>query len=140
MPSTKQSTMVTRAENKNKRLKRAANDPDNDSDGFESLGEEDTEYETDTSDSSYVPPTKKNKQQKRSKLQQKKGKVCDDDNDDDDGDDEDESFDVAKLQKVLARMFPSKYMSKEQRPLPLKRSELLKKSQIKRQIRLHKIS
>ena len=63
MPSIKQSTMSITTENKRKRLKQAANDPP-DSDDSVSLGEEDTEYETETSDSSYVPPSKSNKNKK----------------------------------------------------------------------------
>lgn len=103
--------MLTRNENKNKRLKRATNDPD--SDGSESLGEEDTEYETDTSDSSYVPPTKKNKKYPRSNRQRKMNANHDDaDGDEDDwGEDAADSFDMAKLHTVLTQLFPSKYIS-----------------------------
>jgi hypothetical protein len=54
MPSIKTPTFISRSQ---KRLKRGA-----DSDGSDN--DENTEYETDTSDSSYVPP-KKNKKSKK---------------------------------------------------------------------------
>ena len=106
--------MVTRNENKNKRLKRGATDPDND--GEESLGDEDTEYETYTTDSSYVP-AKKNRKQKKITDSKRRRKVEEEEEDEDtedaDADDEeDDDVDVAKLQRIISKIFPSKYMSK----------------------------
>jgi ATP-dependent Lon protease len=112
MPSVKQSTMATRNENKNKRLKHGANDPDND--GEESLGDEDTEYETDTTDSSYVPPKKHRKQKKitESKRRRKVEEEEDEDTEEADADDDDDDdIDAAKLQRMISKIFPSKYMS-----------------------------
>ena len=112
MPSVKQSTMATRNENKNKRLKRGATDPDND--GEESLGDEDTEYETDTTDSSYVPPKKHRKQKKvtESKRRRKVEEEEDEDTEEADADDDDDDdIDAAKLQRMISKIFPSKYMS-----------------------------
>ncbi len=107
--------MTTRNENKNKRLKRGATDPDND--GEESLGDEDTEYETDTTDSSYVPPKKYRKQKKtteskrRRKVEEEEEEDDEAEEADDDNDDEDDDIDVAKLQRMISKIFPSKYMS-----------------------------
>ena len=104
--------MATRNENKNKRLKRGATDPDND--GEESLGDEDTEYETDTTDSSYVPPKKHRKQKKitESKRRRKVEEEEDEDTEEADADDDDDDdIDAAKLQRMISKIFPSKYMS-----------------------------
>ena len=101
--------MTTRSENKNKRLKRGATDPDND--GEESLGDEDTEYETDTSDSSYVPPKKNRKQKKITESKRRRKVEEDEDTEDDAEDDDGDDVDVAKLQRIISKIFPSKYMS-----------------------------
>ena len=103
--------MATRNENKNKRLKHGANDPDND--GEESLGDEDTEYETDTTDSSYVPP-KKHRKQKKITESKRRRKVEEEEEDTEEADEEEdtrEEFDAAELQRIISKIFPSKYMS-----------------------------
>ena len=108
MPS-KQSTMITtRAENKKKQLKRGSNNPDDH--GDESLGEEDTEYETDTSDSSYVPPKKLRKQKKQAESKRRR-KIRDEEEEEEEEEDDDDDVDVAKLQRMISKIFPSKYMN-----------------------------
>ena len=63
----------------------------------------DSEYETvseDSSDSEYVPPSKKDKKNKKSKKMES------------DNEDDGEDIDIAEIQKVISKMFPSKYTSK----------------------------
>ena len=64
----------------------------------------DSEYETlsdDSSDSEYIPPSKKKNKNKKNKK-----------NTDEEEDDEDDDVDVAEIQKMISKIFPSKYTSK----------------------------
>jgi ATP-dependent Lon protease len=116
MPSTTQSNMSIRTENLRKQRKLASADPN--SDGEESLGSQDTEYETETSDSSYVPPSKtqKNKKSSSTKRQHKRRAAAVESEEEYDSDEEEYDSDadreeVAKLQRIISKIFPSKYMT-----------------------------
>src|SRR6056300_747339 len=64
----------------------------------------DSEYETlsdDSSDSEYIPPSKKKNKNKKNKK-----------NTDEEEDDEDDDVDVAEIQQMISKIFPSKYTSK----------------------------
>ena len=116
------------AKNKKTNLKR---NKDSDSDD-DSIIEDESEYETvsESSDSSYKPPkSKKNKNKRRVIVEEEEDdeeediedtedeEEEDDDDDDEEEDDEDaedeeEVVDRNELQKLLGKLFPSKYMQK----------------------------
>jgi ATP-dependent Lon protease len=80
---------------KNKLKKNKDSDSEEDS-------EYETEYETESSESLYVP-SKKSKNKKNKKNNRKHYEEEDEEDDEDD-------IDVAKLQKLISNIFPSKYM------------------------------
>jgi len=106
--------------NKNMKLKK-----NKDSDSEDESETNDSDYETvsegeDTSDSSYKPPKHKSK----SKSKDKAKRIIEEDSDDDDetdDDDDDDEFDSddsgeinqAELQKIISKIFPSKYMQEK---------------------------
>jgi ATP-dependent Lon protease len=81
---------------KNKLKKNKDSDSEEDS-------EYETEYETESSESLYVP-SKKSKNKKNKKNNRKHY------DEEDDEEDEEGDIDVAKLQKLISNIFPSKYM------------------------------
>ena len=86
----------SKKEQQKKKLKRSSRSDDE--------NEDDEEYETlSESDSEYVP-IKKNKNKKNKKNYE--------DSDDED-DDEDDDIDHAKVQKLVSKLFPSKYMNEK---------------------------
>ena len=117
------------AKNKKQNLKR---NKDSDSED-DSIIEEESEYETvsESSESSYKPPkSKKNKNKKRRIIEEEDIEESDDDEEsdhdeedeqddndadeeDDDDEDNDDVVDRYELQKLLGKLFPSKYMQKK---------------------------
>jgi ATP-dependent Lon protease len=129
MPVKKFETLTKKdkhAKNKKQNLKR---NKDSDSDD-DSIIDEESEYETvsESSESSYKPPkSKKNKNKRRvveesededdeEDIEETEDEEEDDDEDEDDDeedDEEDEVVDRHELQKLLGKLFPSKYMQKK---------------------------
>ena len=134
MPVKKFETLTKKdkhAKNKKQNLKR---NRDSDSDD-DSIIEEESEYETvsESSESSYKPPKSKKNKNKRRIVEESEDEDDeedieetededddeddeeDDDEDDEDEDEEDEDdvVDRHELQKLLAKLFPSKYMQKK---------------------------
>jgi ATP-dependent Lon protease len=117
MPSIKtQSPFVTRSQEKKKKLKRgdvSDNDSSNDS---ESLYEEDTEYETESSDSSYRPV-------KKIKSNKKKRKVIESSDDEDDED-------IENVRNLISKIFPSKYINNRVKTLSDKKKKNKQKNKV----------
>ena len=117
MPSIKtQSPFVTRSQEKKKKLKRgdvSDNDSSNDS---ESLYEEDTEYETESSDSSYRPV-------KKIKSNKKKRKINDSSDDEDDED-------IENVRNLISKIFPSKYINNRVKTLSDKKKKNKQKNKV----------
>ena len=94
----------------NQKLKKKSVDTDSDdSDEYETLSSSSEEEDEDEeSDSTYKPP--KSKKNKKNSKNMKKGKYADSSDSDDES--EDEEVDRAELQKIISKIFPSKYTSK----------------------------
>jgi len=117
MPSIKtQSPFVTRSQEKKKKLKRG-DDSDNDSSNdSESLYEEDTEYETESSDSSYRPV-------KKIKSNKKKRKIIESSDDEDDED-------IENVRNLISKIFPSKYINNRVKTLSDKKKKNKQKNKV----------
>ena len=96
---------------KQKLKKKSVDTDSDDSDEYETLSsssEDEDEDEDEESDSTYKPP--KSKKNKKNSKNMKKGKYADSSDSDDES--EDEEVDRAELQKIISKIFPSKYTSK----------------------------
>lgn len=96
---------------KQKLKKKSVDTDSDDSDEYETLSsssEDEEEDEDEESDSTYKPP--KSKKNKKNSKNMKKGKYADSSDSDDES--EDEEVDRAELQKIISKIFPSKYASK----------------------------
>ena len=99
---------------KQKLKKKSVDTDSDDSDEYETLSsssEDEDDDDDDESDSTYKPPkSKKNKKNSKNSKNTKKGKYAD--SSDSDNESEDEEIDRAELQKLISKIFPSKYTSK----------------------------
>ena len=94
---------------KQKLKKKSVDTDSDDSDEYETLSSSSEEEDEDEeSDSTYKPP--KSKKNKKNSKNMKKGKYADSSDSDDES--EDEEVDRAELQKIISKIFPSKYTSK----------------------------
>jgi len=97
---------------KQKLKKKSVDTDSDDSDEYETLSSSsEDDDDDDESDSTYKPPkSKKNKKNSKNSKNTKKGKYAD--SSDSDNESEDEEIDRAELQKLISKIFPSKYTSK----------------------------
>lgn len=95
---------------KQKLKKKSVDTDSDDSDAYETLSSSSEDEDDNESDSTTYKPPKSKKNKKNSKNT-KKGKYADS-TDDSDDESEDEEVDRAELQKLISKIFPSKYISK----------------------------